>query len=606
MAQSPTLHPHPDIYPTPMAAPSLPLPIPPALRRYFPVLTWLPQYQRSDLVGDLMAGVIVAIMLVPQGMAYAQLAGLPPQVGLYASIVPLFLYATLGTSRALAVGPVAMVSLLVASAIAPLAPADSPTYIALALTLALMVGVIQTAMGLVRLGFLVNFLSHSVIVGFTNAAALVIGASQLKHLLGVRIPNSESFFETLHNLLQATPQTNPWTLGLGLASMGIILGFSKLLPKGLAHWGVPKAWQVPISRSGPLVVVVGTTLLVAGLSLQDTAGVSVVGTIPQGLPPFSMPLLTPEALGGLLPMALTISFVGFMESVAVAKSLASKRRQRIDPDQELIGLGVANLGAAFTGGYPVTGGFSRSVVNFTAGANTGLASMITAVLVALVVLFFTPLLASLPQAALAAVILVAVINLLDFKTLARLWRIEPSDALALLITFWAVLFLGIEPGILVGFGASVLFFLWRTSRPHFAEVGRLGESEHFRNIHRHPVRTCQRIVAVRVDESLYFANMRQLENYLMGAIARHPEAKALLLIFSAVNHIDASGLETLEELITNFREAGVAVYLSEVKGPVMDQLQRADFVDFLGADHIFLSTHTAMEALEQRYPDPVA
>lgn len=570
----------------------------PRLQQYIPILQWLPQYRREDWVGDVMAGIIVAIMLVPQGMAYALLAGLPPQVGLYASIVPLMLYAALGSSRALAVGPVAMVSLLVASGVGDLAPPGSREYVAIALTLALMVGIIQTLMGVLRTGFLVNFLSHAVIVGFTNAAALVIAASQLKHLLGVKIPRSDNFFETLHFLVQAVPQVNGIVLLLGLGSMATILGFSRLLPQGLERLGVPPGWRVPLSRSGPLVVVVVTTACVAIAHLDTTWGVPVVGSIPQGLPPLSQPPWSVDLLRQLLPTALTLSFVGFMESVAVAKALASKRRQRIDPNQELIGLGMANLGAAFTGGYPVAGGFGRSVVNFTAGANTGLASLITAVLVALVVLFFTPWFAALPQAALAAVILVAVMNLLDWHTLGRLWRVEPSDALALVITFFAVLFVGIEQGIVVGFGASVLFFLWRTSRPHFAEVGRLGDSEHFRNVARHAVATCRQVLAVRIDESLYFANTRQLEDYLLTAIAHHPEATALLLIWSAVNHIDASALETLETLISGFREAGVQVYLSDVKGPVMDQLERARFVDFLGRDRIFLSAHQAMQTLE--------
>ncbi|WP_008311772.1 SulP family inorganic anion transporter [Leptolyngbya sp. PCC 6406] len=566
------------------------------LSRYVPLLTWLPQYRREDLVGDTMAGIIVAIMLVPQAMAYALLAGLPPQVGLYASILPLMLYAALGTSRTLAVGPVAMISLMVASGIAPLAESGANA-IAIALTLALMVGLIQTLMGVIRLGFVVNFLSHAVIVGFTNAAALVIGVSQVKHVLGVQIPRSENFFATLHALRQGLPDTNGPTLTLGLGSLVVLLGFSHLLPGWLERWGVPPGLRIPLSRSGPLLVVIVTTGMAYLWGLDRTAGVAVVGSIPQGLSPLTVPSLNGEWVTQLLPTALTISFVGFMESVAVAKSLASKRRQRIDPNQELIGLGVANIGAAFTGGYPVTGGFSRSVVNFTAGANTGLASLITAVLVAFVVLFFTPLFAFLPQATLAAVILVAVVNLLDFRTLGRLWRIDRGEALALGITFLAVLFLGIEPGILAGFGVSVLFFLGRTSRPHFAEVGRLGDSEHFRNVVRHPVTTSSRVIAIRIDESLYFANTRQLEDYLMGAIARHPEAEFLLLIWSAVNHVDASALETLETLISGLREAGIQVYLSDVKGPVMDQLELAHFVDFLGRDRIFLSAHEAMATL---------
>lgn len=571
------------------------------LKRYIPLLDWLPRYQRADLVGDLMAGIIVAIMLVPQGMAYAMLAGLPPQIGLYASILPLMLYAVFGTSRALAVGPVAMVSLMVASGVGQLAEPGSGEYIAIALTLALMVGAIQVLMGVVRLGFLVNFLSHSVIVGFTNAAALVIGLSQFKHLLGVQIPRSESFFETLHALIQAAPQTNGITLILGLASITILLFCSKQLPGLLRRARVPEQWILPLSRSGPLVVVAGTTLLVALLSLQANAGVKIVGDIPRGLPPLTLPSVNQDLLRQLVPTALTISFVGFMESIAVAKSLASKRRQHIDANQELIGLGAANVGAALTGGYPVTGGFSRSVVNFTAGANTALASIITAILIALVVLFFTPLFYYLPQATLAAVILVAVINLLDFKAFRHLWQIDKADAWAMLITFVAVLTLGIEVGIVAGFIASVLFFLWRTSHPHIAEVGRIGDSEHFRNIKRHDVQTLEKVLAVRIDENLYFANTHYLEEYLLQAIADHPQAQALLISFTAISHVDASALETLERLFAGLREAGIEVYLSDVKGPVMDQFKRVGFDQFIGEDHIFLSTHLAMQQLTHAF-----
>ncbi|TVQ10873.1 MAG: sulfate permease [Leptolyngbya sp. DLM2.Bin27] len=568
--------------------------------RYLPVLDWGLHYNPRDLVGDVMAGVIVAVMLIPQGMAYALLAGLPPQVGLYASILPLMLYAVLGTSRALSVGPVAMVSLLVATSIGQVAAADSAEYLAAALALALMIGLIQLFMGVVRLGFIVNFLSHAVIVGFTNAAALVIGLSQIRHLMGVKLPPSESFFATARHLVQAAPNVNWVSLGLGLASVAVLLFFNRSLPQLLGRLGLSQAWITPLSRGGPLVVVVATVLLVWRLNLSDRFGVAIVGAIPPGLPPLSVPTLDLALGQRLLPTALAISFVGFMESIAVAKSLASKRRQRIDANQELIGLGAANLGAAFTGGYPVTGGFSRSVVNFSAGANTGLASIVTASLIALVVLFFTPLFYYLPQAALAAVILVAVINLLDFKSLGQLWRVSRADAASLAITFMAVLTIGIEAGILVGFVASVAFYLWRTSRPHIAEVGRVGDSEHFRNVKRHPVHTCAGVLAIRIDESLYFANTKYLEDYLIQTVAEHPTATALVLICSAINHIDGSALETLETLVEDLREAGVTVYLSEVKGPVMDQLEKAGFIHHLGGkDKVFLSTHQAMTTLER-------
>jgi SulP family sulfate permease len=300
----------------------------------------------------------------------------------------------------------------------------------------------------------------------------------------------------------------------------------------------------------------------------------------------------------LLPTAFVISFVAFMESISVAKSLASKRRQRIDPNQELLGLGAANLGAALTGGYPITGGVSRSVVNFTAGANTGLSALVTASLIALVVAFFTPLLYSLPLATLAAVIFVAVSKLLDFQSLQRLWQVARMDAVTAVITFWAVLLIDIQTGILVGLAASIAFYLWRTSRPHMAEVGRVGNTEHFRNIKRHEVQTDESVLAIRIDESLYFANTKYLEDYLMQAVANHPKAHTLLLISAAINHIDGSALDTLETLIDGLREAGITVYFSEIKGPVMDQLQRAGFIDRIGGpDRVFLSTHQAMQTL---------
>lgn len=583
--------------PTPPVSADLPSWLKP-LRRYLPILDWGLNYRSEDLVGDLMAGTIVAIVLIPQGMAYAMLAGLPPQVGLYASMVPMVLYTIFGTSRALSVGPVAIDSLLVAVGLAPFAALGSPDYIALALLLAFMVGLIEISMGLLRLGFVVNFLSYAVILGFTNAAVLVIGASQFKHLLGVRIPQSEGFADTVHNLIKAAPGTNGVTLGLGLASIAGLLFFSNVLPKLLKLRGVPTGWITPLSRSGPLVVVGGSIVLVAALGLHDRFEVAVVGDIPRGLPSLSAPPFSMAQAQALLPTAFVISFVAFMESISVAKSLASKRRQRIDPNQELLGLGAANLGAALTGGYPITGGVSRSVVNFTAGANTGLSALVTASLIALVVAFFTPLLYSLPLATLAAVIFVAVSKLLDFQSLQRLWQVARMDAVTAVITFWAVLLIDIQTGILVGLAASIAFYLWRTSRPHMAEVGRVGNTEHFRNIKRHEVQTDESVLAIRIDESLYFANTKYLEDYLMQAVANHPKAHTLLLISAAINHIDGSALDTLETLIDGLREAGITVYFSEIKGPVMDQLQRAGFIDRIGGpDRVFLSTHQAMQTL---------
>ncbi len=567
------------------------------LSNYLPFLDWLHNYHKEYLVGDIMAGVIVAIMLIPQAMAYALLAGLPPQVGLYASILPPIIYALFGTSRALAVGPVAMVSLLVVTGVGEFAQPNTPQYLAFAIVLAFLVGILQTFMGLVRLGFLVNFLSHAVISGFTSAAALIISLSQLKHLLGINLPQTESFYQLLESIIQNLSQTNLISLGIGLSSIALLLCFNKPLDNFLKSRQLAPTLITPITRSGSLLVVLASTLLVWILQLEQTANIKIVGEIPAGLPPVTFPNLDLTIWQKLLPIALTISFVGFMESIAVAKSLASKRRQKIDANQELIGLGTANLGAAFTGGYPVTGGFSRSVVNFTAGANTGLASIITALLLALVVLFFTPLFYFLPQTALAAIIMVAVFGLVDVATFKQMWRYNKADALSLLVTFFAVLIAGIETGIIIGIITSIVLYLYRTSRPHMAVVGRLGDSEHFRNILRYDVKTYPHVTAIRVDESLYFANTNYLEEHLIKLIHEQPEVEHLVLICSGINFIDASALETLENLIEGLKESGISFYLAEVKGPVMDNLLRVGFVDKLGTNHIFLSTHQAMKTL---------
>lgn len=573
------------------------------LQRRLPVLQWARTYRRADLLGDLMAGLVVAIMLVPQSMAYALLAGLPPTVGLYASILPLIIYGLLGSSRTLAVGPVAIVSLLVASGLGELAEPGSTPYIQLALTLALLVALIQIGMGVVRLGFVVNFMSHPVLNGFTTAAALVIGFSQLKQLLGIAIPRLD-FFELVVYTAVHLPETNPVTLTLGLGGVAILLYFRY----GLGKWllarqrrrpghSQSKRQNFPLTKSGPLLIVLIGTLLVWALRLPETANVAIVGHVPAGLPPLTQPSFNWHDWQSLLPTALAISFVGYMESIAVAKSLASKRRQKVDADQELLALGLANVGAAFTGGYPVTGGFSRSVVNFDAGAVTGMASLITAVFITFTVVFLTPLFYFLPQAILAAIVLVAVAGLVDISAFRHVWHYNKADAAAYIITFFGVLAFDVEIGILIGVATSMLLFIWRTSKPHVAIVGRLGDSEIYRNVLRHPVQSCPHVLAIRIDESLYFANTRYLEDTVLCLVADRPEVHHVVLIGTAVNFIDASALETLQSLNLELRDARVALHLAAIKGPVMDRLQAIGFVNHLGPDHFHLSTHDAMKAL---------
>ena len=568
----------------------------PVLTRWLPALTWARSYSKSEVGGDLVAGTIVAIMLVPQAMAYALLAGLPAQVGLYASILPLILYAAFGSSRTLAVGPVAIVSLMVANAVAEQSSGGAMDAVTVGLNLAMLSGLILIALGVARLGFLVNFVSHSVVSGFTSAAALVIGISQLKSLLGFNIPRG-NIVDVLGFAAANLQHTNLVTLLIGVGAIVVLVVWPNVVKRLPPRRLLSESAYTALSKAGPLVVVSIGTLIVAVWRLDATASVAIVGTIPSGLPPIHLTTISVLLWRDLLPAATVIVFVGFMESVAVAKTLASKRRQKINANQELVALGAANIGAGITGGYPVTGGFSRSVVNFTAGANTPVASVISATWILLTVLVLTPIFRFLPHAVLAAVIVVAVATLVDVSAVVRTWRYNKADGIALIVTFVAVLVFGVEPGILVGVVVSILLFLFRTSRPHVAVVGRVGETEHFRNIHRHAVKSDPTILAMRVDESLYFANTRFLEDYLLAAVADAKDIEHVVLIMSAVNFVDTSALESLELLIDELQDAGVTLHLAEVKGPVMDQFKRSDFLAHIKPGQLFLNTHEALQAL---------
>lgn len=567
-----------------------------ALYRYLPFLNWLRRYQREHLPSDVVAGIVTAIMLIPQSMAYAQLAGLPPQIGLYASVAPLIVYALLGTSGQLSVGPVAITSLLVFSGVSSLATPGSERYIQLVLLLAFMVGAIKLLLGVLRLGVILNFISHPVLAAFTSASALIIAVGQLKYILGYRI-GGEHLHETIAQAIAGLGQTNLVTLAIGLGSIALLLFFRQGLRPLLRRAGLPPLAVTLIVSGAPLLTVILGIVIAQAFQLDQTAKVAVVGAIPPGLSPLSTPAMTMADAQALLPTALTIVLVSVVESIAVAKALASKRRQAIDPDQELVALGGANIAASFFSGYPVTGGFARSVVNAQAGAITGLASLITAAGIALILLFFTPIFYYLPQAVLAATVIVAVIGLVDLREPQRIWRTNRGDAFTWLLTFVAVLALGIETGIFAGVASALVLYLWRTSRPHIAIVGRLGDSEVYRNVERHPVKTWPHVVAVRVDESLYFANTRYLEQALLRIVAERPEVKHLVLIGSAINFIDSSALHTLDSLIDSLRDAGVEFHLADMKGPVMDRLKQSELLDKIGHDHIHLTAHTAMLAL---------
>lgn len=564
------------------------------LARYLPILEWGRGYGGVTLTNDLVAAAIVTIMLIPQSLAYAMLAGLPPEIGLYASILPIIAYALFGTSRALAVGPVAVISLMTLTAASAVAAPGSAEFIAATLVLALLSGLILIVMGVLRLGFLANLLSHPVVSGFITASGIIIATSQLKSLLGIKA-SGEAMPELITTLIENAKDTNPYTLAIGVIATGFLFWVRKGLKPMLVGFGLAARPADLVAKAGPIVAVALSILAVITFDLE-AKGVKVVGDIPQSLPPFTVPLFDAELWQRLAVPALLLSIIGFVESVSVAQTLAAKKRQRIVPDQELIGLGAANVAAAFSGGYPVTGGFARSVVNFDAGAETPAAGAFTAIGILLAALFLTPLLASLPIATLAGTIIVAVLSLVDFKTPRAIWHYSKADFAAMAATIAVTLLIGVEPGVMAGVGLSLALFLWRASRPHAAIVGRVPETEHFRNVKRHKVFTDPRILTIRIDESLTYLNARWLEEFVLEEIAAHPKLKHLILMASAVNAIDASALESIEAINHRMADAGVCLHLSEVKGPVMDALERGHFLHDL-TGQVWLSQHEAFEAV---------
>ncbi len=564
------------------------------LRTYFPILEWGRRYNRQTLTSDLVAAVIVTIMLIPQSLAYALLAGLPPEVGLYASILPLIAYALFGTSSALAVGPVAVVSLMTAAAVGRLVAEGTADYASAAILLALLSGAMLTVMGLFRLGFIANFLSHPVISGFITASGIIIATSQVGGLLGIRT-EGHALPQLLTSIADNIGSINWNTVAVGAVALALLLWIRLDLKNWLARFGLPKGVATVVVRAGP-VFVVFLTMAWSALFDLGSKGVALVGQVPQGLPMLSLPSFNLDTMQALLLPALIISVVGFVESISVAQSLAAKRRERIDPNQELIGLGASNLAAALGGGYPVTGGFARSVVNFDAGAATPAAGAFTAIGIAGATLLLTPFLAILPKATLAATIVLVVLTLVDFSIFKRAWAYSKADFAAVSITLIGTLLLGVEVGISLGVGASLLIFLYRSSRPHTAVVGLVPGTEHYRNVKRHQVETIPGILSIRVDESLYFANARYLENLIQAQVAADSSVTDVVLMCSAVNAIDLSALESLEAIQQHLADMGVRLHLSEVKGPVSDQLRKTDFARHLSGQ-IHLSHFQAMQTI---------
>ena len=565
-----------------------------------PLLDWASTYQRETFASDAIAAVIVTIMLIPQSLAYALLAGLPPEVGLYASVAPLLLYAVFGTSRVLAVGPVAVASLMTAAAIGEHALAGSQAYWAVAITLAFMSGCMLMVMGILKLGFLANFLSHPVISGFISASAVLIATSQLKTIMGVNA-TGDNFVDMVQSLASQIPKTHMLALCIGLSAMAFLWWVRKGLKPLLVRWGIGARPADFVAKAGPVAAIAASTILTWAFDWQ-AQGLKIVGTVPQGLPPLTAPLWDMALWKSLAVPALLISVVGFVESVSVGQTLAAKRRQRIEPDQELFALGASNISAALTGGFPVTGGFARSVVNFDAGAQTPAAGVLTAVGITLATVFLTPALYFLPKATLAATIVVAVLSLVDLGILKRTWAYSKSDFVAVVSTLVATLALGVELGLVVGVGLSLALYLFRTSRPHIAEVGLVSGTEYFRNLTRHKVRTSPQLLSLRVDESLYFANSRALEDQINNAVASHPQLMHVVLQCSAINDIDASALESLETIEKRLGDSGIKLHLSEVKGPVMDRLEKTHFLAGLSGN-VYL---THFQAIRQLTPEIIS
>jgi sulfate permease, SulP family len=551
------------------------------LEKIVPAYGWLRNYERNDLSRDISSGLIVAVVLVPQGMAYALLAGLPPVHGLYASTIPAIVYALFGTSRHMPVGPPALMALLTFTGVSAIAQPRSDEYVALALLLALVAGALQLAIGLFRMGFIANFIPHPVLSGFIYASVVVIALSQVRHLTGIPLASEHSTVSTALELSRHIGEAHLATLAIGLGSIVALALLAQTAPR----------------LPGPLVVAVGATLVVYVFGLE-ARGVAVVGEVPQGLPSFSMPLLDLAAVSALVPAALTVAFVGFVESISVAKAIAAKEKYKIDSDQELKALGLANISAAFSSGFPVAGSFSRTAVNYQSGARTQFASIVTALAIVATLLFLTPLFYYLPNAALAAIIIVAVYRLLDFEAARRIFRVRRADGYALLLTFALTLLVGVEEGIIIGAIFALLAFVRRTAYPDVTELGYVEEREAFLGTRSFPqAKTYPEALIVRFDAPLYYANVPFLEEWLIKEVPERPRLKYIIIDCRGVNTIDATAVEELENLISEYRSAGIEIIFTHTKLPVRERLKRDGWDEKFGKNIVYPTTRDALLAI---------
>jgi len=557
------------------------------LKQFFPFVAWIGELRDKEVLrADILAGVTVALVLIPQSMAYAQLAGLPAYYGLYISFMPVMIAALWGSSRQLATGPVAVVSIMTATALAPIA-LNPEHYIALAMFLALLVGLFQLFLGVFRLGVIVNFLSHPVIVGFTNAAALVIGLSQLSKIFGVTMPGnaSDHFLGRIWGVLEQMDDAHLLTLAMALGAFIIMMGLKKYSPKA----------------PGVLIAVV-SSIVISWLFGFEEKGGAVVGSIPEGLPNLQVPLFTFELVGSLLPAAIVIALVGFMEAISIAKAMAAKTKNHLDPNQELIGQGLGNIVGSFTQAYPSSGSFSRSAVNLNAGARTGFSSVVTAICVVITLLFLTPLLYHLPQGVLAAVIMMAVFGLINFKSVKHAMRANKHDGIASIVTFVATVGLAphLDEGILIGASLAIGLYLYRTMSPRIAFLGRY-EDGTLRDIRVYPeLPVDEKIVAVRFDGSLYFANVSYFEDAILSASADNPQAKFILVIGNGINQLDASGEEVLHHLTQRLHDNGVTLAFSGLKRQILKVMIRTKLLEVIGKQNIHASADIALEAIYQQ------
>jgi SulP family sulfate permease len=555
------------------------------LKTFLPILDWLPNYKKQHLQGDISAGLTVGVMLIPQGMAYAMIAGLPPVYGLYAAMIPQVIYAIFGTSRQLAVGPVAMDSLLVAAGVSALATVGSENYIALAITLSLMMGIVQLAFGIFRLGFLVNFLSKPVISGFTSAAALIIGLNQIKHILGIEIDRNNNVFKILQEAFLGFEQINWISVVIAIGGILLIKNIKRI------HKAIPGAL---------VAVIVGIiTVQFADLTKYD---VKIVGSIPQGLPSFHVPNFNTEFFSDLIPIALTLALIAFMESISVSKAIQSnhKGEYELDNNQEMIGLGMGNIIGSLFGCYPTTGGFSRSAVNDQAGAKTNLAAIISAILIALTLLFLTPLFYHLPKAILGAIILVAVFGLIDWDYPRFLWKSKKEDFVMLIVAFGVTLGFGIKEGITAGVLVSLLMMIHRTTKPHIAILGKLPNTTDYRNINRFEnIEIRPDVLIIRHDAQLYFANTANFIETVKKEVTKKGDQLHLVIFHcGSVSNIDSTALQAIKELIQELNENNIGIYFSGIIGPVRDSLHKSGFIERVGADHFFLDVQSAINYLD--------